>query len=412
MTDNGKTVLIIGTCDTKGEEIGYMKGVLESQGVRGMTLDLGLANDPAIKVDISARQLAEKSGKTLEGLREAAKAGRYEEAVENLAAGAVAVVRDELLPNRTIDGVIAIGGSMGSAISLLALRTLPVGFPKMLISTVALSEFLHPTFVKSDILLAQPISDFFGLSDWSKRDLNRAAVSMASIVKTEKPMEDGPWIAITQLGWLQFTPAIKKALEQNGFKVALAHAVSMQPGIMEQLIRQGVIKGFLDLCPFEITHEIVGPLAAISSRNRMDAAAEAGIPQVVTPGVFGGFTYNPRFTEKFSEEGRFVIPHNEILGTGKLSVAEMEESALVMASRLNKAKGPVVVVVPTQGLHHYDAPDKMYYFPEGRKVLIEVLTKNLRPDIEQIILDCHINDKEYSDKVIEAALRLFKGIPR
>lgn len=410
MTDREKTILIIGTCDTKGEEIGYLKEVIESSGVRAMVLDLGLSNDPAIKVDITARQLAEKAGKTLEGLREAAKAGRYEEAVENLSRGAVKIIKDELLAKKTIDGVIAIGGSMGSAVALPALRALPIGFPKLLISTVALSEYIHPTFVKSDIVLVQPISDFFGLSDWSMRDLNRAAVSMAAIVKTEKPLEDGPWIAITQLGWHQFAPAVKKALEENGFKVALAHATSMQPGIMEQLIRQGVVKGFLDLSPFEITIDIVG--GAISSRNRMEAAAEMGIPQVVSPGTFGAFTFNPLDEPKFRAEGRFVIPHNEIIGTGKLSVAEMEESAKVMASSLNKSRGPVAVVVPTRGFHHYDAPDKMYHFPEGRKAFTEVLSNNLRPGIEQIILDCHINDKEYSDKIIEVALRLFKDIAR
>jgi uncharacterized protein (UPF0261 family) len=360
-----KTVLLVGTCDTKGDEICFMRDVIESENVKCMVMDIGLMKDPMIKPDITRQEVAAASGHTLEDLITQALAGRYEASAEELAIGAGKFMTDDLVPNGTIDGVIAIGGSMGTAITLKALRSLPIGFPKTLISTVALSDYVHPVFVQSDIMLVQPISDFCSLNDWSKRDLQRAALSMASIVAREKPLEDGPWIGITTTGWTHYVPRIKEQLEKIGYKVSVSHSVSMQGSILEQLIRQGVIKGFLDLCPFELPHEVAG--ASCNSTQRMQAASEMGIPQIVSPGMWGLFTMPTADMPRWAAQGRFTVPHNDILGTAKMTIEEMIESSKLMASRLNKSKGPVAVVVPTQGFHHYDRPDKMYDNPEGRK---------------------------------------------
>jgi uncharacterized protein (UPF0261 family) len=175
-------------------------------------------------------------------------------------------------------------------------------------------------------------------------------------------------------------------------------------------MKQGVIKGMLDLCPFELIHEVAG--GALSSRDRMLAAAEMGIPTVVGPGAMSVFTMCSLDMPTYAAQGRFTVEHNEILGTAMPTPDEMAKAATLMAERLNKSKGPVAVVIPTQGFHHYDMKGKMYDAPEGRKAFTEALQSKLRPDIEQIILDCHINDKEYADKVLEIALRLFKDIPR
>lgn len=299
---------------------------------------------------------------------------------------------------------------MGTAITLKALRSLPIGFPKMLISTVALSDYLHPTFVQSDIMLVQPISDFCSLNDWSKRDLQRAALSMASIVSREKPLENGPWIGITCTGWTHYVPHIKEQLEKAGYKVSVSHSVSMQGSILEQLIRQGVIKGFLDLCPFELPHEVAG--ASCNSTRRMEAASEMGIPQIVSPGMWGLFTMPTADMERWAAQGRFTVAHNEILGTAKMTIEEMIESSKLMASRLNRSKGPVAVLVPAQGFHHYDRADKMYDNPEGRKAFLEIMQSHLKPNIELHVLDCHINDTEFADNVLNIASRLFNGISR
>ncbi len=408
MSSNQKTILIIGTLDTKGEEILFMKNIIESMDLRCMVLDLGLKGKPFFEPDVTRHQVAKAVSRTVQELVSLADEGRYEVAVEELARGAEMIVSEELYISGKIDGVLCIGGSMGTAVALRALRALPVGFPKVLLSTVALSDYVHPVFVKSDIILIQPISDFWGLNPWSKRDLKRASLSIASVVKEEEPLEDGPWIAISTIGWLSYVPLIKKGLEEKGFKVTISHSVSMQGSIMEQLIRQGVIKGMLDLCPFELTHEIAG--GSCASPGRMEAAVEMGIPHVVSPGAIGVFTMNAIDMPKFAAQGRFTIEHNEILGTAKPTMEEMVETANVMASKLNKSSGPVAVMIPEQGFFIYDSPDKMYHNPEGRKAFIETLRNNIRSDIEVNYLDCHINDTEYAEKTLEVALRLFKGI--
>lgn len=405
-----KTVLLVGTCDTKGDEIAFMKEVIESESVDCMVMDIGLMKDPAIRPDVTRQDVAAAGGHRLEDLIAEALAGRYETSAEELAIGAGRFMMEELVRKGVVDGVIAIGGSMGTAITLKALRSLPIGFPKMLISTVALSDYLHPTFVQSDIMLVQPISDFCSLNDWSKRDLQRAALSMASIVNREKPLENGPWIGITCTGWTHYVPRIKEHLEKTGYKVSVSHSVSMQGSILEQLIRQGVIKGFLDLCPFELPHEVAG--ASCNSTNRMEAASEMGIPQIVSPGMWGLFTMPTADMQRWAAQGRFTVPHNEILGTAKMTIEEMIESSKLMASRLNRSKGPVAVLVPAQGFHHYDRADKMYDNPEGRRAFLEIMRSHLKPNIELHVLDCHINDNEFADEVIELASRLFAGISR
>ena len=253
MSKAQKTVLIIGTCDSKGEEILLMRNLIEEKGLNALVLDLGLLEDPTMfQPDVTRDQLARAAGVSLTELIKAAKEGRYEVAVEKLAVGSETIIKD-LHEDGKIDGVLAIGGSMGTAISLRALRALPVGFPKVLISTVAISDYMHPHFVRSDMVLIQPVSDFFGVNQWSIRDLKRAAMTICSIVHEEEPMELGDWVGITAIGWSgACAGAVKKKLEGHGFKVAVAHAVSMQCGILEQLVEKGVIKGMIDLCHFEI----------------------------------------------------------------------------------------------------------------------------------------------------------------
>ena len=271
-----------------------------------------------------------------------------------------------------IDGILAIGGSMGTAIGLRSLRCLPVGFPKVLVSTVAVSDYLHPHFIKSDVILVQPISDYFWLNQWSKRDLKRAASTICNIVLEEEALEEGKWLGLTAIGWVaSVVPPIKRLMEEKGFKVAITHSVSMQTGILEDLIRQGVVKGMIDLCPFELLHEITG--GACHSRNRLKAAAEMGVPTIVAPGSIGVFTMNTLQMPEYKKQGRFTIEHNEILGTAKPTIEEMIKTAELMCTRLNASTGKVAVLVPSQGFFNYDRKGKVYNTPEGRSAFINVL---------------------------------------
>jgi uncharacterized protein (UPF0261 family) len=409
MNSTQKAILVTGTCDTKGDEILYLKEYIESKGLRCLVLDLGLKEDPKnFQADYTRQQLAESIGSSLDELIEDAKAGRYEVAVEKLSKGAESIIRN-LQRDGIIDGILAIGGSMGTAIGLRSLRCLPVGFPKVLVSTVAVSDYLHPHFVKSDVILVQPISDFFGLNQWSRRDLKRAASTICNIVMEEEALEEGKWLGLTAIGWVaSVVPPIKRLMEEKGFKVAITHSVSMQTGILEDLIRQGVVKGMIDLCPFELLHEITG--GACHSRNRLMAAAEMGVPAIVAPGAIGVFTMNTLQMPEYKKQGRFTVEHNEILGTAKPTIEEMIKTAELMCTRLNPSKGKVAVIVPSQGFFNYDREGKMYYNPEGRSAFINVLKEKLDPKINLEILDCHWEDLEFMVRLGELCVEYLADI--
>lgn len=409
MTQPQKTILITGTCDTKGDEILYMKNLIESKGLNCIVLDLGLKSDPAQLIpDFTRRDLSVATGTPLEELLEAAKTGRYEVAVEKLGHGAEIIMK-KLVDERKIDGVLSIGGSMGTALALRTLRILPIGFPKVLVSTVAVSDYLHPQFIRSDIVLVQPISDFFGLTQWSERDLKRAALTICSVVSEEDPLEDGKWIGLTAIGWVSSCAGpIKKLLEEKGYKVAVAHSISMQSLILEDLIRQGVIKGMIDLCSFEILHEITG--ASCHAPNRLSAASEMGIPTIIGPGNVGVFAPTTRDMTKFNKQGRFTVTHNEIVGTAKATVEEMIKTAEIMASRINRSKGKIAFVIPRRGFSKYDQDGQMYYNPEGREAFIDTIEKILEPNIHLEILDCHWDDLEYLVRIGELCIEYFAEI--
>ena len=408
MSNAQKTVLIVGTCDSKGEEILFMKKIVESEGRKCLVLDLGLKADPEdFTPDITRKQLSEVVGSSLDELMELAQKGRYEVAVEKLGSGSEVFIQ-KLYKEGTIDGILVIGGSMGTALGLRALRALPVGFPKVLVSTVAISEYLHPYFIPTDLTVVQPVSDFVGVNQWSKRDLTRAARTICATLE-EEPMEMGNWIGMPAIGWSSHAATtVKKFLEKHGYKVAAAHSVSMQTGILEQLIRQDVIKGMVDLCHFEILHEIAG--AALGSKNRLTAGVEKRIPMILAPNTMVAVAMCTIDMPKFEEKGRVAFEHNEILGTAAVSNDEMIKTAEIVCSRLNKSQGKIAYVVPKQGFCAYDNEGQPYFNPEGRAAFIDVLKKNLDPKIQLDILDCHWDDQKFEDRVCELSLEYFADL--
>ena len=211
---------------------------------------------------------------------------------------------------------------------------------------------------------------------------------------------------MTANGWTAAcATALRKHLVEHEYKVAMAHAVSMQSGILELLIRQGVIKGMVDLCHFEILHEVVG--APCHSRDRLMASAEMGIPLILTPNTMGVFTMKTSEMHSYQEKGHFAIEHNEMVGTAQPTAEQMEKTAEIVCSRLNKSKGKVAYVVPKKGFFPYDNEGKMYYHPKGRAAYISVLEKNLKPEINLEILDCHWDDNKFKERLCELSLEYF-----
>jgi uncharacterized protein (UPF0261 family) len=403
---NNKTVLIIATLDTKGPEALFVKELIEERGIMTLVMDIGIMGESPFVPDIPNLKVAEAASHTLPGLislKDEAKA------MGEMAKGAEKIVM-ERFRNRDFDGVIALGGTMGTALALSVFRRLPVGVTKVLVSTVALSYFVTPQNVTNDVVLIQVATDLWGLNRVAKRDLTKATLAVACAVESDQgPVEEtAPFIAMTTLGgsYLKYAFGVKDSLEKEGYEVAVVHSVSMQGAIMEKLIEEGKVDGFLDLCPQEVLAELCR--GHCCSPRRMEAAAKKGIPQVVGPGGLGVFPWGSLedLPERF--KGRLTKAHNDIASAIKASKEEMAETAKIMAAKLNRSSGPVVVVIPERGFFEYDRPGEFFDDPEGRRIFVDTLRDNLRPEIEFISMDCHINDPEYAAKVADIALRLFK----
>lgn len=404
-----KTVLIIATLDTKGPETLLLKKHIEERGLKTLVMDIGTTGKSPFNADIPSHQVAEAASRTLQellSLNDEAKA------IAEMAKGAECIVQ-KIFKNGAFQGVIALGGTMGTSLALRVFRGLPTGLTKVLVSTVALSHFVTPQSVMNDVVLFQVTCDLWGMNRLEKRDIKKAALIVAGAVQSEdEPVdESAPLITMTTLGgsFLKYASPVKEALEKEGYEVAIFHSVSMsmQGALMERLIREGKVHGLLDLCPQEVLAEVCG--GPLCSPGRVTAAAEKGVPQVIGPGGLGFFAFGALndLPERF--KGRLTFAHNEIASGIQASVEEMAGTGELIASRVNRSRGPVVVVIPERGFMEYDRPGGKLNYPEGRKAFIDRLRDHLSPHIELISMDCHINDAAYAEKVTDTALRLFKG---
>jgi len=407
VTDNEKTVLIIATLDTKGPETLFLKRLMEEKGVRTLVMDIGTTGKSPFTADVPSHEVAEAASRTLTELLAFNDESR---AMGEMARGAECVVR-RLLEEAAFDGVIALGGTMGTSLALRVFKCLPTGLTKVLVSTVALSYFVTPQSVMNDVVMFQVASDLWGLNRLEKRDLKKAALMTASAVQSEEEPSGAraPLIAMTTLGgsFLKYASPVKESLEKAGYEVAIFHSVSMQGAIMERLIREGKVHGLLDLCPQEVLSEICG--GPCCSPGRVEAAAEMGIPQVIGAGGLGFFPWGSLKDLPEKYKGRLTFAHNEIASGIQASLEEMAGAAKTIASKVNRSRGPVVVVIPERGFMEYDRPGGKLHYPDGRRVFIDTLRTELSPHIPFVGMDCHINDPAYVEKVTEIAPRLFKG---
>ena len=401
-----KTILFIATLDTKGQEALFVKKLIEERGVRTLVMDVGVTGNSPLRADISSPEVAGAASRTLQELLAFGDEAR---AMGEMAKGAERIVVEHF-EKGDFDGVIALGGTMGTALALRVFRKLPIGLTKVLASTVALSYFVTPQVVHSDIVMVQVATDLWGLNRVVKKDLTKAALAAACAVESEEDIQEGstPFIAMTTLGgsYLKYASPVKEALEKEGYEVAVFHSVSMQGAIMERLIMEGTVDGVLDLCPQEVLTEHCGGYCC--SPGRLKAAAQMGIPQVVGPGGIGAFPWGSLedLPERF--KGRPTKWHNEIASAIKATKGELADVARIMARRLNRSKGPVAVVIPEDGFFEYDRPGAFFHDLEGRRIFINTLRDELNSDIEFISMDCHINDPEYAEQVLEIALRIFR----
>lgn len=391
-------VVIIGTLDTKSEEIGFARDILEAQGVDVHIVDVGVMGDPELDPETDANEVAEASGSTLERLREEAKRG---EAIEAMAEGAT-VVADRLHTDGILDGVLGLGGSGNTSIATTAMRALPVGVPKLMISTIA-SGNTEPYVGTRDITMMYSVADIEGLNQLTKKVIANGALAMVGMISNDPAFEteDRPTIGITMFGVT--TPCVQTAreqLEERGYETIVFHATGTGGKALEELIADGIIDGVLDVTTTELADELVGGILS-AGEERLTAAGAAGIPQVVSVGALDMVNFGPRDSVPTNFEGRQFHIHNPQVTLMRTTPAENAELGRIIAEKLNAASGPTALALPLGGVSMIDVDGTDFHDPEADEALFDSLRNNLSDEVELIEMQTDINDVSFAETIAD-----------
>jgi uncharacterized protein (UPF0261 family) len=405
----GKSVLLIATFDTKEEEAVFLKQRIELRDCKVITLDAGIMARPRSAVDIDQEKVASRGGLLL---KDALATGDKGTCILNMIKGAEIICR-ELYEEGRFQGIISIGGAQGTDIGCAAMRALPTGVPKLMVSTVASGRATFGPFVGTkDITMMHSVADIQGLNFLTKRILENAAgaiCGMTQNVGQEVPMVQGIPVALSMLGTT--TPGAlrcKEMLERLGFEVVTFHQNGTGGIAMEDMIRHGDFSGVLDLNLHEISGCFLGGLHGAIREDRLEAAGEKGIPQVIAPGSINYQVLGPLPILPPEIRARKLIVHNPQLTLVRLSPEELKSVGSLVAEKLNKAKGPTQVFIPLRGFSFPDRENMPHWDPEGNQAFIDALKTHIVPKIPVIELDAHINDAAFIDPVVEAFCSMMK----
>jgi uncharacterized protein (UPF0261 family) len=408
-----REVVLVGTLDTKGREYAFVRERLLEAGVRPIVIDVGVLDEPPFQPDIGADDVARAAGTTLAELRfEREGSDTRAVALAAMERGAVAFVRKLHAAGRC-SGILGLGGSGGSTVISGAMRALPVGVPKLLVSTMA-SGNVRLFVGTSDICLMYSVTDIAGLHRVSRRILTNAANALAGMVLGEQAPADGraaPLVALTMFGVT--TPAVlrvQQRLEEEGFETIVFHAVGSGGGAMEQMIDDGLIDGVVDLTTSELTDELLGGIFS-AGPGRLEAAGRRGIPQVIVPGALEVLNFGPRDSvpDKYDVPERRIVVHNPSVCAVRTNAQEAAQLGRLLAEKASRAKGPVAVLLPLDGLSNYEAHDGPFVDRQADEALFEAIRRSLRPDIPVREIKANINDRQFADAATETFLELWRA---
>jgi uncharacterized protein (UPF0261 family) len=400
-----KTIAVVGALDTKGGEFAFLKSEIEKRGFRTLVIDTGVLGDPAFPPDVSREAVAKAGGADLSDL--VAKKDRGE-AMAVMTRGVAEVAR-ELHAAGKIDGMISMGGGGGTVMGTSAMRVLPVGFPKLMVSTVASGD--TSAYVgTSDITMMPSIVDVSGLNRISRTIFTNAAGAICGMVAGEiaPGEEEKPLIASTMFG--NTTRAVdhaRKILEDHGYEVLVFHATGTGGRTMEALTESGFFAGVLDMTTTEWADEVCGGVLS-AGPHRLEAAAKAGVPQVVTPACIDMCNFWAPETVPAKYQDRLFYQWNPNVTLMRTNIEENQRMGELFAEKLNLATGPVKVFIPMGGFSEVDFPEKPFWWPEANQAFVDALRKHLRPDIPVEISAKDVNDPEFSGKVAEQLLEFLK----
>ncbi len=393
-----RTILIVGTHDTKEEELSHMAGVVRAQGGGVRTMDVSVLGDPSKPCDISKHEVAAAAGATI---AEVAAAEDENRAMRIMAEGAARLASREEAEGR-VHGVLVLGGTMGTDLALDVAAALPIGVPKYVVSTVSFSPMLPPERIAPDLQMILWAGGLYGLNSICRASLGQAAGAVLGAARAvESPGAERPRIGMTSFGKtvLTYMVRLKPALEARGFEVAVFHATGMGGRAFEGLAADGAFAAVMDFAPQEVANHAFGS-AITAGPDRMTGAGRRGVPQMVAPGCcdlvdFVGWAPPPARLE-----GREFHAHNRLISSALLNAEERVELARLLKGKLVAAAGPVTLLLPKGGCNEWDRPGGPLSDPDGLEAFMNEMRTGLPAGVTTLELDAHINDSDFSDAVV------------
>ena len=401
MTD--KTILIVGTYDTKNDELDYMAERVTALGGNALGMDISVLGDPASPVDFSKHDVAQAGGSSI---RAAIDSGDENTAMQIMARGGSTLAR-QLHDAGKFDGVVILGGTMGTDAALDICQALPLGVPKYVVSTVSFSPLIPPSRLSADIQMILWAGGLYGLNSICKSSLSQAAGAVLGAARAvQKPTGDKPIVGMTSLGssCLKYMKMIKPALEKRGFEVAIFHATGMGGMAYESIAREGGFACVMDFALPELGNLMAGSVIN-GGADRMLNAGRSGIPQIIAPGCldlidFAGWQDIPA-----QYQDRPFHAHNRLIKSSGLNANERRETARELAKRLKASATPAHVILTNGGIEEWDREGQEAHDPEAFAAFCDEMRAVITDPLAFTELDCHINDQGFAD----AALRIFDG---
>jgi uncharacterized protein (UPF0261 family) len=396
-------ILIVGTADTKADELLFMQRCIDSDGGRALIMDVGVLGTPSFTPQISNREVAMAAGSTIESI---AALGDENAAMEKMAQGAVRLAL-KLYAEHQVDGLLALGGTMGTDLALDVTAALPLGMPKLIVSTVANSHLIPAERLAPDLMMVLWAGGLYGLNSICQSILSQAAGAVLGACRTVvRRSTPRPMVAVTALGksCLSYMVALTPALTARGYEPVVFHCTGMGGRAMEALIDAGTFVAVFDLAACEVAAETFGaPTSA--GPGRLEAAARRGIPQIVAPGGCDMIDYQTWRATPPAYVGRPSHAHNRLVSSVQMSAGERRRAAATLGQKLRAATGPSVFLLPLHGIDEWDRAGQALHDPAGLAQFVEAVRQCVGAPTELVELSCHINDPEF----VAAALAVFDG---
>lgn len=401
-----KTILMIGAFDVKGEEYSFIKKLIEAQDCRVLAMNLGvLGGTDLFPIDIDNVEVARAGGSDLVQLQKDKDRGV---AMKVMSKG-VAVLARQLYEAKKFDGVIGMGGSGGTSVITAAMRALPLGVPKVMVSTIASGNTSAAVGVK-DITMIPSIVDISGINVISEKIFKEAAGAICGMVNMDytPSVVQKPIIAITMFG--NTTPCVdrcRKALVDKGYEVLVFHCTGTGGKTMEGLVDEGYVTAVLDITTTEWADELCGGVLSAGD-TRLDAPGKAGIPHLIVPGCVDMANFGGKETIPEKYKDRLFYEWNPLVTLMRTNIEENGKMGEIFAQKANASTGRVAFLFPLKGVSMLDSEGELFWWPEADRAMFDAIKKNVKSEIQVVELDANINDEAFSQKAVEMLMELME----